>query len=49
MKENLKNTIKANEEFADRNRELEEQIAEIRASIEKKKAKLAKVAPAAAA
>lgn len=41
MKENLKNTIKANKEFAVRNRELEAQIADLRKGIEEKKAKLA--------
>lgn len=45
MKENLKNTIKANKDFSQRNKELEEQIEEVRSSIEKKRGKLDKLAP----
>lgn len=41
MKENLKNTVKANLDFAIRNKEMEDSIAELRLSIEEKKSKLA--------
>lgn len=42
MKENLRNTVKANEDISKSNMELEQQIIELEASIEKKRAKLAK-------
>lgn len=42
MKENLRNTVKANEDISKSNLELEQQISELEVSIEKKKAKLAK-------
>lgn len=43
MAENLSNTIKANQEFSQRNFELELQIKNLQNSIEEKNAKLAKV------
>ncbi|RCK54639.1 putative GTPase-activating protein GYL1 [Candida viswanathii] len=43
MAENLSNTIKANEEFSQRNDDMEQQIASLKKSIGEKKAKLAKV------
>lgn len=43
MAENLSNTIKANEEFSQRNNELEQQITSLKKSIGEKKAKLAKI------
>ncbi|KAF6072729.1 hypothetical protein FOB64_000736 [Candida albicans] len=43
MAENLSNTIKANQEFSQRNFELESQIKNLQNSIEEKNAKLAKV------
>ena len=43
MKENVQNTIKANEEFAQTNRELEEQIKQLKTTIAQKKAKIHKV------
>lgn len=46
MKENVKNTIKANEEFAARNADLESQISALQASLEEKRKKLAKSASA---
>lgn len=42
MKENVKNTIKANKEFATRNADLETQISAMKKKIEEKKTKLAK-------
>lgn len=42
MKENLANTIKANEEFSQRNRELQQQLEALKKSIEDKKHKIAK-------
>ncbi|ODV81467.1 uncharacterized protein CANTADRAFT_87457 [Suhomyces tanzawaensis NRRL Y-17324] len=44
MKENLKNTIKANKEFSERNRDLELQIEALKKLIEEKRLKVAKVA-----
>lgn len=46
MKENVKNTTKANKEFATRNAELEKQISESKKRIEEKSAKLAKYSTA---
>lgn len=43
MAENLSNTIKANEEFSQRNEELEQQIVSLKKSVEEKKAKLTKI------
>merc|ERR1712110_1313953 len=42
MKENLANTIKANEEFSQRNVELQQQLEALKKSIEEKKHKIAK-------
>lgn len=42
MKENLANTIKANQEFSQRNRELQQQLQAMKQSIEDKKHKMAK-------
>ncbi|CUM62639.1 uncharacterized protein PRCAT00000193001 [Priceomyces carsonii] len=42
MKENLKNTIKANKEFSDRNSELESQISELKKKVQDKRIQLAK-------
>lgn len=46
MKENLNNTIKANEEFAARNNELELQVNDLKLRVGKKKAQLAKFSSA---
>ncbi|CAK7904581.1 hypothetical protein CAAN3_07S04082 [[Candida] anglica] len=43
MKENVKNTIRANKEFSIRNSELEEQIDQIKGNISRKREKLAKL------
>lgn len=42
MQENLNNTVKANEDISRSNMELEQQIQELEAAVEKKKTKLAK-------
>lgn len=42
MQENLRNTVKANEDISKSNLELEQQIKELEASVEKKKTKISK-------
>lgn len=49
MKDNVRNTKRANADFSKRSGELEAQIKQIKESIEKKKAKLEKLQPAVAA